>query len=231
MQDNDRQFPSVDTFINDFTWYMQRHRECFTREQFARRIEYGTEILRNYYMKHLISFNKVVSIERYVKNVVVDDMLLKGKIDKIEFNGKEATIVDYKTGDPEKCKEKLARPNPKIPNGGDYWRQAVFYKIMLDHLPGKDWSVQSVEFDFVEPNKKKEYIKEVVKINEMDITDVKGQIASVYQKIQNKDFYTGCGKEECHWCGFVKTNKLAIALHELKAEEPENTRSLLRVAP
>jgi len=231
MQDNDRQFPSVDTFINDFTWYMQRHRECFTREQFARRMEYGTEILRNYYMKHLISFNKVVSIERYVKNVVVDDMLLKGKIDKIEFNGKEATIVDYKTGDPEKCKEKLARPNPKIPNGGDYWRQAVFYKIMLDHLPGKDWSVQSVEFDFVEPNKKKEYIKEVVKINEMDISDVKGQIATVYKKIQNKDFYTGCGKEECHWCGFVKTNKLAIALHELKAEEPENTRSLLRVAP
>jgi DNA helicase-2/ATP-dependent DNA helicase PcrA len=231
MQDNDRQFPSVDTFINDFTWYMQRHRECFTREQFARRMEYGTEILRNYYMKHLISFNKVVSIERYVKNVVVDDMLLKGKIDKIEFNGKEATIVDYKTGDPEKCKEKLARPNPKIPNGGDYWRQAVFYKIMLDHLPGKDWSVQSVEFDFVEPNKKKEYIKEVVKINEMDITDVKGQIATVYKQIQNKNFYTGCGKEECHWCGFVKTNKLAIALHELKAEEPENSRSLLRVAP
>jgi DNA helicase-2/ATP-dependent DNA helicase PcrA len=73
--------------------------------------------------------------------VVVDDLLLKGKLDKIEFNGRDALIVDYKTGDPEKSKEKFARPNTKNPNGGDYWRQAVFYKIMLDHYAGRDWNV------------------------------------------------------------------------------------------
>jgi DNA helicase-2/ATP-dependent DNA helicase PcrA len=49
----------------------------------------------------------------------------------------------------------------------------------------------------------------------------------VWLKIQRKDFYTGCGKDDCHWCNFVKTNKLAIALHELKEEE-EVQKSFLR---
>ena len=54
-----------------------------------------------------------------------------------------------------------------------------------------------------------------------DITTVKQQIVNVWQKIQEHDFYTGCGKEDCHWCNFVKTNNLAVALHELNEEEEE----------
>jgi DNA helicase-2/ATP-dependent DNA helicase PcrA len=40
----------------------------------------------------------------------------------------------------------------------------------------------------------------------------------VWEKIQQKDFYTGCGKEDCHWCNFVKNNELAVALHALEEE-------------
>ena len=223
-------FPPLEDFLNDFTWYMKRHRECFTREQFARRMEYGLEILTNYYGQKVPGANRIVSIEKNVKNVIVEDVPLKGKLDKIEFNGKSATIVDYKTGDPEKSREKLMRPNPKNPAGGDYWRQAVFYKIMMDNLPGWDFSVDAVEFDFVEPTKKKEYVKERVAINDMDMADVLQQIKAVNAKIQAKDFYTGCGDEDCHWCRFVKTNKLAVALHELQEEEAEDKRFALRVS-
>ena len=38
-------FPSKEEFIKDFNWYMHRHRESFTKEQFARRLEYGEEVL------------------------------------------------------------------------------------------------------------------------------------------------------------------------------------------
>ena len=76
-----------------------------------------------------------------------------------------------------------------------------------------------MEFDFVEPDKKKQYRKETISISSIDIELVKQQIKEVWMKIQRKDFYTGCGKEDCHWCNFVKTNKLAVALHELKEEE------------
>ncbi|MFC0773932.1 ATP-dependent helicase [Terrimonas alba] len=220
MQENGKeQFPSRLEFINDFEWYMHRHRESFTAEQFARRLEYGHEVLTNYYDKYIHQFNKIVAIERNIRNVVVKDVPLKGKLDKLEFDGKQVVVVDYKTGDPEKAIPKLKGPHDKEPNGGDYWRQAVFYKILVDNYSGKDWKVISTEFDFIEPDKKKNYRKEKVLITPADITTVTEQISSTWKKIQAHDFYTGCGKEDCHWCNFVKTNNLAIALHE---EEEQN---------
>ena len=218
MQNDKSVFPAKEEFIKDFTWYMHRHRESFTREQFARRLEYGEDVLSNYYEKYLHNWNKIVALERSIKNVVVNGVPLKGKLDKLEFNGKEVNVVDYKTGDPDKAKEKLKPPQEKIPNGGDYWRQAVFYKILLDNN-NRDWIAVSSEFDFIEPDKKKNYHKEKIFINPEDITTVKQQIKTVWDKIQQHDFYTGCGKPDCHWCDFVKTNNMAVELHIANEEE------------
>jgi DNA helicase-2/ATP-dependent DNA helicase PcrA len=213
------EFPSKEEMLDDFQWYMRRHREIFTREAFARRMEYGQEVLANYYDKYLHQWNKIVTVERNIRNVIVRGVPLKGKLDKLEFQGKEVNVVDYKTGDVDKAKEKLAPPNGKDPNGGDYWRQAVFYKILVDSYEQKDWKVASTEFDFVEPDKKKEYRKVKIVITPEDITTVTQQIITTWQKIQSREFYTGCGKSDCHWCNFVKTNNLAIALHEVSEED------------
>ena len=211
-------FPSKEEFISDFNWYMHRHRESFTKEQFARRLEYGEDVLSNYYDKYLYSWNKIVALERNIKGVVVNGVPLKGKLDKLEFNGKEVNVVDYKTGNPDNSKDKLKAPNPDIENGGDYWRQAVFYKILLDNH-NRDWKAVSSEFDFIEPDKKKTYQKIKLYITPDDIGIVKAQIKTVWDKIQSHDFYTGCGKEDCHWCNFVKTNNMAVELHEANEEE------------
>jgi DNA helicase II / ATP-dependent DNA helicase PcrA len=220
MQDGGRdQFPPKEEFIGDFEWYMHRHRESFTQEQFDRRMEYGQEVLSNYYDINIQKFNKIVAIERNIRNVVVKDVPLKGKLDKLEFDGKSVNVVDYKTGDPDKALAKLKGPSDKDPNGGDYWRQAVFYKILVDNYENKGWKAISTEFDFIEPDKKKAFRKQKLVINPADITTVTQQIASTWEKIQSRQFYTGCGKEDCHWCDFVKTNKLAVALHEIEEEE------------
>jgi DNA helicase-2/ATP-dependent DNA helicase PcrA len=214
----EQQFPTKEELIEDFNWYMNRHRELFTREAFERRIEYGDEVLRNYYDKYINSWNKIVAVERNIRGVVVNGVPLKGKLDKLEFTGKEINVVDYKSGDIEKAFSKLKGPNEKDPNGGDYWRQAVFYKLLIDNYEQKDWKVISTEFDFVEPDKKKEYRKEKIVITPQDTETVKQQLTEVWEKIQRRDFYTGCGKEDCHWCNFVKDNKLAVALHDLEEE-------------
>ena len=220
MQDEKKdRFESKEEFIANFEWYMHRHRESFTKEQFARRLEYGQEVLGNYYDKYINSFNKIVAIERNIRNVVIKDVPLKGKLDKLEFDGKSVNVVDYKTGDPDKAIPKTKGPSDKEPNGGDYWRQAVFYKILVDNYEQKDWKVISTEFDFIEPDKKKNYRKEKVVINPADITTVTQQITSTWEKIQNREFYIGCGKDDCHWCNFVKTNKLAVSLHELESSD------------
>lgn len=218
MQQAER-FPPKSEFINDFEWYMSRHRENFTREQFARRMEYGLEVLSNYYDRYINSWNKIVAVERNIRNVVVQNVPLKGKLDKLEFDGKEVNVVDYKTGDVDKAKAKLMQPNDNDRNGGDYWRQAVFYKILVDNYEQKNWQVVSTEFDFIEPDNKKEYRKVKIIIAPEDITTVTEQIKTVWKKIQDRDFYTGCGKEDCRWCNFVKTNEMAVALHEHESED------------
>lgn len=221
MQDGKKDlFPSKQEMIADFTWYLNRHRENFTPEAFKRRLEYGEEVLSNYYDKYINTWNKIVAVERNIRGVVVNGVPLKGKLDKLEFNGKEINVVDYKTGDIDKAMPKLKGPNDKEPNGGDYWRQAVFYKLLIDNYEQKNWKVISTEFDFIEPDKKKNYRKEKVIITPADTATVSDQIKTVWDKIKAKDFYTGCGKEDCHWCNFVKNNQLAVALHEL-AEETE----------
>jgi len=215
------QFSSKEELLKDFSWYMHRHRESFIKEAFDRRMEYGLEVLSKYYDKYIHQWNKIVAIERNIRNVVVNGVPLKGKLDKLEFNNKEVNVVDYKTGDVDNAKEKLASPSSKCPEGGDYWRQAVFYKILVDNYGQKDWRVMSSEFDFVEPDKKKEYRKVKIPVSQDDISFVTEQITFTWQKIQNREFYIGCGKPDCHWCNFVKTNKLAIALHEIEEEELE----------
>jgi DNA helicase-2/ATP-dependent DNA helicase PcrA len=212
-------FPSKADVIEQFKWYLNKHRENFTKEAFARRLEYGEEVLSNYYDTYINKWNTVVAVERNIRGVIVNGVPLKGKLDKLEFNGKEVNVVDYKTGDIDKALPKMKGPHDKMPNGGDYWRQAVFYKILIDHYQQKDWKVISTEFDFIEPDKKKEYRKEKIVINPEDTETVKQQIAEVWTKIQAKDFYTGCGKEDCHWCNFVKDNQLQVALHDLEEEE------------
>lgn len=215
-------FPSKVDFMQDFDWYMKRNREHFTKEQFNRRMEYGGTVLTNYYDTYIHQFNKIVAIERSIKNVTVNNVPLKGKLDKLEFDGKAVNVVDYKSGKYENAKPKLNGPNEKDPNGGDYWRQAVFYKILVDNYAQKDWQVVSTEFDFIEPDEKKVYRKEKIVITPPDIETVKQQISSVWDKIQQRDFYTGCGKEDCHWCNFVKNNELAIELHELTEDDEQS---------
>ncbi len=219
MQDGRKDiFPPKEEMISDFNWYMHRHRENFTKEAFERRMEYGDEVLRNYYDKYINNWNKVVAVERNIRGVVYHGVPLKGKLDKLEFNGKEVNVVDYKSGNIDNAIPKMKAPHEKDPNGGDYWRQAVFYKILVDNYEQKEWKVISTEFDFIEPDKKGEYRKEKITISPQDMETVKQQITEVWNKIQARDFYTGCGKPDCHWCNFVKNNNLAVALHDLEEE-------------
>jgi DNA helicase II / ATP-dependent DNA helicase PcrA len=179
------------------------------------------KILADYYDKYVNEWNKIVAVERNIRGVVVQGVPLKGKLDKLEFNGRDINVVDYKTGDIDKALPKLKGPDDKNPDGGDYWRQAVFYKLLIDNYDQKDWKVISTEFDFVEPDKKNNYRRQKLVITPADTETVSQQLKTVWDKIQARDFYTGCGKADCHWCSFVKDNQLQVALHELIEEAEE----------
>jgi len=220
LKDNNNQFMPVEDFVSEFRWYMYRNRDSFTKADFKLRVDYGEKILPPYYLQSAPLWNKVARTEYSIKNIEVEGVPIKGNLDKIEFNGKQVTVVDYKTGRVRNAKEKLMRATNDQPNGGDYWRQAVFYKILVDNDRTNDWEVIDTIFDFVEPEKEGEYYKEKILITPQDIQEVTGQITDVYQKILNHDFNTGCGKKECDWCHFVKSNfKQPGGIMEIASEE------------
>ncbi|MCU0422677.1 MAG: ATP-dependent helicase [Bacteroidia bacterium] len=235
-----KQFTSVNQVVNDFKWYMKRYEDSFVENEYKLRVEYGENILLGFYEKYIDEWNKITSVERSYRNVVMEGVPLNGKLDKIEFDGSHANVVDYKTGQYEKAKSKFLPPQPeKVEKsvaankpvkfedeyGGDYWRQAVFYKILIDHDKHTSWQMQSAEFDFVEPDKQtSDYIKHRVHINHNDIAIVKQQIITAYSNIKAKKFNNGCGDENCTWCSFVNTyyagtNELSINLSDTVNDE------------
>lgn len=218
MKKNNDVFPPGEELVADFNFFMHTNREAFTPEEYQRRLDYGAKILPAYYSYHIRRWNKVVIAEKIIRNVIVQNVPINGKLDKLEFTGKQVNVVDYKTGKYANAIKKLVPPNEKEPNGGDYWRQAVFYKILLDNDSSNDWNAVSTEFDFLEPADEEYKIEKIV-VTPADITTVTRQITTTWQKIQNKEFKTGCGKPDCEWCSFIKSNDLAVKLHPPDEED------------
>lgn len=217
MKNNNNQFPSLTEFIGYFNWYITNNKEAFTPEEYKLRTDYGNKILPEYYNFYINQWSKIVVIEKTYKNIVIQNIPINGKLDKLEFEGTKVNVVDYKTGKYSNAIKKLQPPSDTEPNGGDYWRQAVFYKLLIDNDKTNNWSVVSSKFEFVEPVDNK-FKSAKIDIRPEDITTVTQQIISTWNKIQAKEFNKGCGKPDCDWCNFVKTNELTIALHSLLEE-------------
>jgi DNA helicase-2/ATP-dependent DNA helicase PcrA len=147
----------------------------------------------------------------------MDGIPLNGKLDKLEFNKRDVNVVDYKTGKVAKGKKKLQRPSDKNPKGGEYWRQIVFYKILMDEVRPRQWTMISGEIDFIEKGEK-DFEKILLTVSHEDIVIVKEQIRQVYDSIMNHDFAEGCGKVDCHWCNFVKNEFVSDAAIEVNEE-------------
>lgn len=225
MMENGKVYPDNKFLVKRFLYHLNSQREVFTKESIARFIEYGDEILTKYYNKYYSPAPKgdFILTEYPLTKVVVNGIPLKGFTDKIQFWIKDIVITDFKTGSFEKAKRRgeflLPGQKEEKPHGGNYWRQAVFYKILVDNLPGKSWKVLHTQFDFIEPNNKGDFDLERLDISTEEIELVKQQISATWEQIQQHNFYTGCGKPECEWCNFAKNNKLYLSLEEAESVE------------
>jgi len=218
VKSKEKEFPSKEIFYEFFAEGLKSHQSHFTDKEFERRLEYGKELLPELYDHYYDKWNKDVVVEYRINNAEIDGIPITGALDKMEFDGKSVNVVDYKTGNPDNGRKKLSRPDEKNPNGGDYWRQIVFYKILLDSDRTRKYEMASGEIDFVQKNGKKEFVKSKVYVTPEDLTIVKEQIKDTYSKILNFEFRNGCGEEDCQWCNFVKYNyksdKLSLTVNE-----------------
>jgi DNA helicase-2/ATP-dependent DNA helicase PcrA len=208
-------FPAKGAFVEIFVREMKKRQDSFTEVEFERRLAKGTRTMERLYEKHIGSWHKDVLLEKAFKVVLDNDIRLNGRVDKLELlQGNSVNLVDYKTGAYDRSKfqppdpDKVAKaetegkePKPKDLHGGDYWRQAVFYKLMVEASPENSYQVASTEFCYVEPDDKTgEFINQRVAITPADEAIVREQIASVFQRIMQREFEQRCTSPYCEWC-------------------------------
>jgi DNA helicase II / ATP-dependent DNA helicase PcrA len=213
LNDANKDWPTEQFLIERFKGNLYALRRNFTPQGMKQKEEHGIELMRANYSRFINEWSKETEVEwKPPHPTFYNDIQISGFADRIDFDGKVANIIDYKTGDitGDYAKKKLLKPKPnkegEMSNGGDYWRQAVFYKILIDRAKGIDWKAISAEFVFVEPVKRDGSIhREKFVVTPEDEAIVGKQIEDTYQKILNKEFSKGCGDKDCAWCNFVKS--------------------------
>ena len=189
----------------------------------------GRKIIENLCKKDGYLKNGVIAVEVPIKGIRLGDILnttvdlsdisdveLNGKIDKIECEEGVIRLIDYKTGKAENAKKKLVAPSEKEPLGGNYWRQAVFYYILVKNA-GIDISDKEilVKYVFVEDSINEDGFSETedIRITQKDVDKVLEQIRDAVVELKEDNFNCGCGQVKydrnnypCDYCLQVLAN-------------------------
>lgn len=169
----------------------------------------GEEVLTVWYEKYHNTWNPNTKNELEI-NTHLGETLLRGKLDKLELGeGTSVTVVDYKTGTPKSRNDILG--NTKASNG-DYYRQLIFYKILLNQHneevrrtgKGREYHMHEGVIDFIQPDTRGKLHKESFTITESDTDALKVEIERVSQEIRDLSFWnTRCDKHthgKCQYC-------------------------------
>lgn len=202
----DRRFPAKSTFVKMFDHEMEKLRGYFSAKEYRRRLAMGRTNLAIYYDINIRTWHRNVKVEMSVRNVEVDGVPIYGIIDKLELHeGQEVRIVDYKTGSAND--KKVKGPTKSEPLGGNYWRQLHFYKLLYEAKDASGAKVTKGTISYLEPDAKGNFKNASIELTRKDSNFVKKLITDTYQKIQQHEFYEGCGELYCSWCNFVKENQ------------------------
>ena len=185
-------------------------KEILSRKQRARLVRKGKRILRAYYANYHEDFKKPEYLERLFGygfgKIFLEDVPLVGKVDRIELlkeqgSSKYVKIVDYKTGKPKSRNE--IEGNTKN-SSGDYKRQLVFYKILCDLDRTFRYKAEEYELDFIEPNERGRFKREVYKISKREVDAIKKVILETMKKIRDLEFPRTTDYINCEKCDYKK---------------------------
>jgi len=154
---------------------------------------------------------------------------IKGKLDKVEIYPTHVNVVDFKTGSHKK--DKIERPSDKIPNGGDYWRQIVFYKMLLESDKKHNWPGLSVgKISYLEPDKYSYNFKDVdITVTPADMEKVGQQVTETYEKIKAYEFNKTCEDKKCQWCNFVDNNYKLVKSNQEEGKGYDNKQEVVDI--
>ena len=221
MMESGRVYPPLEVLLNRFRFHMHNNRQVFTEESLQRFTDYGLRCLTAFHQSYFSSGGEDFIRTEVPMEAVLDEVPLKGFIDKLQYWGNDVMMTDFKTGSLKKANDRheFAEPgDSKKPAGGNYWRQGVFYKFLFDNQKGKPKNLRGINFHFIEPKDNGIFEEKKLVITPEHETVVRQQITDTWNRIREHDFYRGCGKPDCYWCNFVKDHKMYVSLHEEAGE-------------
>ena len=178
--------------------------------------EYGHNLLTNLFENYIPSSLKGehVYLEKELRVKLGDKYSINGIIDKLEFDNDLIRVVDYKTGSAQRGVEELAV-------GRDYWRQAVFYNILLENSSEIDTTGKRIETQYIfldDDDAKEGYSIHTVNVTKEDMDLVLTQIQEFWDKVNVADFTGGCGKDDCDYCRLGEFVDLQLLKENIEAQ-------------
>lgn len=180
------------TMINVFEKSLSS--QPLSKNEYPDYLERGKEAIENYYDTYHSTWKNPILAE-YKITVESGDIMLTGNIDKIELlNNTEVIVTDYKTGKPKSRNEIMGKTRT---GDASYYRQLVFYNLLLNKHKDGFYKMQAGEIDFVEHSKKEQF-----QITNGECLNLEEEIKKVAKEILNLEFWDKkCNQKDCEWCG------------------------------
>lgn len=179
--------------------------QAISSPEYERFLDRGRNALIHFYDNVMQHWTSDIESELEIKGVRInDDLILNGKIDMIrpQLKGGLVDVYDFKTGKP-KSRNQI---EGNVKDGdGNYKRQLVFYKILLDRYKNGFYKMQNGIIEFVEPNERGDHKLEVFQISSNESNELLKDVVRVGDEIVNLAFWNNfCDKKNCEYCKLRK---------------------------
>lgn len=172
--------------------------------------------LAGWYEAYNGTFPQHTKNELAIRGVLLDDIRLTGKIDRIECMERDASpetcrdvrVLDYKTSKPKSDAEAAGErgSDKNISGAGAYKRQIVFYKLLLDRYADGKYRMHAGVIDYIQPNQSGKYKQNVFTVTEQDEREVMQHIRETAEAIRTCSFWEErCSDKDCKWCALRDT--------------------------
>ncbi len=199
MAHEQREFPPAARLADLFEREMLRRQRFFPKQNFVQQRAFGKETMLRYATEQMPYWRKRARVEVPIRQVELEGAMLYGVLDKIEFlDGGILRVVDYKTG--KFNKNKIAPPSETQTHGGEYYRQLLFYKVLVTHSPIFTEMAGSGVISWIESDKKGNFRYDELFFTAQEAQWMQDLIAQVWLSIHALQFDTGCGLPDCNWC-------------------------------
>ncbi len=174
---------------------------------FAEALMKGERALSSYYEQHQQEWSRRILNEYRVSALLPTDIdglshvRLRGDLDKITLGDNEVIVHDYKTGKRKTRGEGgRARDINNAATWGDYKRQLVFYKLLLDSQ-ARPMVANAGRLEFVEPTDQGVCVVEEFLLTDTDTEALKNLIRKTSAEIWALGFVSRrCSDKECRYC-------------------------------